>query len=507
MNAAVGASIPASVDVDAPEDDLPRRIPATVQLSYGFGAVATGVKNAAFSAYLLLFYNQVVGIPAAIVSVAIALTLLVDAVADPVIGRWSDSTRSRWGRRHPFIIGSAIPTAFFFMLTWFPPAGLTDVQTGIWIFALASLTRISISMFEIPSSAMNPEMTSDYAQRTRLFSLRYWFGYVGSYGFLAFSLAVFFVATQEIPRGQLNPAGYERFAFAGGLLIFAAILVCGFGTRSQIAHMRQAPVGGPKSGALGHLREMGSAFGNRGFLAIFGFGVFKFTAIGLYSASTLYFYTYVFDLGAGQIALLTFDSLVAASIAAPLAPRFSKWLGKRTTSMVMAIAGISLGISPLALTWLGLFLPVGHPLLVPVLFAIGACYGAMIAVSLINTSSMLADVVEDHAVRSGKHAAGVFFAAASFMQQCSTGFGIFAAGLVVSSAGIPEKADPDAVTYAMEQSLLAHYIPASLGLWTIGTLFLLFYPITEARHRENVARIKAVEAAEKARVVRDAGTT
>ena len=78
---------------------------------------------------------------------------------------------------------------------------------------------------------------------------------------------------------------------------------------------------------------------------------------------------------------------------------------------------------------------------------------------------------------------------------------------MVSSAGIPEKADPDAVTFAMEQSLLAHYIPASLGLWTIGTLFLLFYPITEARHRENVARIKAVEAAEKARVVRDAGTT
>ena len=128
MNGTVAASIPASVDADAPESAALRRIPVGAQVSYGFGAVATGVKNAAFSAYLLLFYNQVIGIPAAIVSVAIALTLLVDAVADPVIGRWSDSTRSRWGRRHPFITGAAIPTAFFFTLTWFPPAGMTEAR-------------------------------------------------------------------------------------------------------------------------------------------------------------------------------------------------------------------------------------------------------------------------------------------------------------------------------------------------------------------------------------------
>ena len=165
------------------------------RLSYGFGAVANGVKNAAFSTYLLLFYNQVLGVPASIVSTAIALTLLVDAVADPFIGRWSDMTRSRIGRRHPFILGSALPTAVFFILAWFPPAGLTDIQMGVWVFAIAALTRTSISAFEISSSAMNPELTDDYAERTKLFGLRYWFGYVGTFGFTAFSLAVFFVAT------------------------------------------------------------------------------------------------------------------------------------------------------------------------------------------------------------------------------------------------------------------------------------------------------------------------
>ena len=473
------------------------------RLSYGFGAVANGIKNAAFSTYLLLFYNQVLGVPAGIVSGAIALTLLVDAVADPFIGRWSDLTRSRIGRRHPFILGSAFPTAFFFVLAWFPPSGLTDMQMGVWIFAIASLTRMSISAFEIPSSAMNPEMTDDYSARTKLFGLRYWFGYAGTFGFTAFSLAVFFVATPEFERGQLNPEGYVKFAWLGGALIFLAILVCGIGTLSRVPYLRQRDELGEGATPPSHLKEMFSAFRNRGFLSIFGFGVLKYTAIGLYAATTLYFGTYVFKLQADQLALLTFDSLVAATLAAPLAPKFSAWLGKRKTSMIMAIGGITLGLSPLILTYFDLFFRAGDPLLLPALFLIGAVYGAMIAISLINTSSMLADVVEDHAVRTGQHTAGVFFAASSFMQQCATGFGILAAGLVLELSQFPEQVEVSQVTAAMEDSLLIHYIPMSAGLWILGALILLFYPITEAGHRENVERLRAREAEAREQTIRD----
>jgi glycoside/pentoside/hexuronide:cation symporter, GPH family len=473
------------------------------RFSYGFGAVANGIKNAAFSTYLLLFYNQVLGVPASIVSIAVALTLLVDAVADPFLGRWSDLTRSRIGRRHPFILGSALPTAFFFVLAWFPPDGLTDIQMGVWIFTIASLTRMSISAFEIPSSAMNPELTDDYAERTKLFSLRYWFGYVGTFGFTAFSLAVFFVATPEFERGQLNPEGYVKFAWLGGVLIFVAILVCGLGTLGRLPYLRQRDELGEGATPPSHLKEMFSAFRNRSFLAIFGFGVFKYTAIGLYAATTLYFGTYVFKLQAGELALLTFDSLVAATLAAPLAPKFSAWFGKRNTSMFMAIAGISLGLSPLMLTYLDLFFRPGDARLLPTLFVIGAVYGAMIAVSLINTSSMLADVVEDHAVRTGQHTAGVFFAASSFMQQCSTGLGILVAGIVLELSQFPTQVDVSQVTVAMQKSLLIHYIPASAGLWIVGSLFLFFYPITETSHRENVERLRSREAQAREQTIRD----
>jgi Na+/melibiose symporter-like transporter len=473
------------------------------RLSYGFGAVANGVKNAAFSTYLLLFYNQVLGVPAAIVSGAIALTLLVDAVADPFIGRWSDVTRSRLGRRHPFIYGSALPTAFFFVLAWFPPAGLSDMMMGVWIFAIASLTRMSISAFEIPASAMNPELTDDYTERTKLFSLRYWFGYAGTFGFTAFSLAFFFVATPEISRGQLNPEGYVKFAFTGGIIILIAILVCGWGTRTRIPYLRQQDAPGEGATPPSHFQEMKGALTNRGFLSIFAFGVLKYTAIGLYSATTLYFSTYVFKLTAPQLALLTFDSLIAATLAAPLAPIISKKIGKRNTAMLTAVLGICLGLSPLVLTYLDLFFLPGDPRLIWTLFAIGAIYGSMIVVSLINTSSMLADVVEDHAVRTGHHTAGVFFAASSFMQQCSAGLGILAAGIVLELSNFPEQADLADITTAMEDSLLIHYIPISFGLWIVGSLFLLFYPITEERHQENIRCLRAREAQAREQNIRD----
>ena len=255
----------------APSPDLaPASAPPITRihrLSFGFGAVANGVKNAAFSTYLLLFYNQVLGVPAAIVSGAIALTLLVDAFADPFIGRWSDMTRSRIGRRHPFIFGSALPTAAFFVLSWFPPAGLSDMQMGFWIFALAALTRMSISAFEIPTSAMAAELTDNYSERTGLFGLRYFFGYLGTFGFAAFSLAVFFVATPEISRGQLNPEGYVKFAWLGGALIFIAILVCGWGTLSRVPYLRQRDEPGEGATPASHFKEMWQAFRNRGFLA------------------------------------------------------------------------------------------------------------------------------------------------------------------------------------------------------------------------------------------------
>lgn len=481
-----------SAAAPASTSDLPP-LPRATRLAYGTGAMANGVKSAAFSSYLMLYFNQVIGVPAGIVGTALACTLLVDAIVDPFLGRWADTTSTRWGRRHPFMYAAAVPTTLLFYCAWFPPDGLSHVQLGLWIFSFAAGTRAAISAFEINSAAMAPELTTNYAERTRLFSLRYWFGYTGAYGFTAFSLAFIFVESEAFPRGQLNPASYENFALLGAILIFLAIMVSTLGTHKRIPHLRQAEDSSPMP-ASQHLKEMFAAFRNRAFLAIFGFGVLKYTAIGLYSAMALYWGTYLFQLDAAALALLTLDSFLAATIAAPLAPWFSNKLGKRKSSMIFAIVGISIGLSPLYLSYFDLFFVPGDALLVPTLFVIGAIYMAMIAISLINTSAMLADVVEESAVETGKHTAGTFFSASSFMQQCSNALGLFAAGWLLAAAEFPEQADPATLPASVLDTLLVLYIPTILSLWTLGALVLLFYPISRERHERNVEMLRAREA-------------
>jgi Na+/melibiose symporter-like transporter len=474
------------------------------RIAYGFGSIADGIKSTAFSTYLLLYFNQVLGVSAAIVSTAIALTLAVDAIGDPIIGRLSDVTRSRLGRRHPYIYGAAIPTAVLFALTWFPPAGLSDFAMGVWIFVLASLARVAMSTYQVPANALGSELTQDYAERTRLYGLRYWFAYAGTFAFAAFALKFFFVATPEFPKGQLNPAGYVPFALTGAALVLISIFVCGWGTRSRIPYIRQADNRPATPGLMTHVREMGAAFRNRAFLTIFGFAIFKWTGIGVYSATSLYFGTYVYKLSSGQLALLTLDGFLAVCIALPLAPRFTKWWGKRNAALFLALFGVLLGTSPLVLVYFDLFFAPGDPLLLPTLLVVGAIYGAAVAVSLMTASSMLADVVEDDAVRSGGHNAGIYFSAASFSAQCASGLGILAAGIVLETARFPAGIDPAKVTQAMTDSLIIHYVPMVVGLWVVGCLVIAFYPITEAKHLANIERLRAREAEAGSRMAQDA---
>src|SRR5690349_22901849 len=91
------------------------------RLFYGFGSIAYGIKDNGFRALLLIYYNQVVGLPANLVALAIMIALVVDSVFDPIIGQISDTWHSKWGRRHPFMYFAAIPSALSFLLLWNPP--------------------------------------------------------------------------------------------------------------------------------------------------------------------------------------------------------------------------------------------------------------------------------------------------------------------------------------------------------------------------------------------------
>ena len=123
-------------------------LPFRLKLVHGFGAVAFGVKDSGFSFFLLIFYNQVLGMDARLVSLALLIALLVDAVVDPIIGNLSDRTYTRWGRRLPWLYLAPIPLAIAWVLMWSPPGG--EAPSFIGLVAIAVVVRVLLSACEVP---------------------------------------------------------------------------------------------------------------------------------------------------------------------------------------------------------------------------------------------------------------------------------------------------------------------------------------------------------------------
>ena len=106
----------------APPAHAPLKL--SIKLYFGLGSAAFGVKDNGFSYFLLIYYNQVQGLPASLAGMALMIALVLDALSDPIVGYVSDNWHSRWGRRHPFMYFAAVPFAASYLLLWTPPEGL-----------------------------------------------------------------------------------------------------------------------------------------------------------------------------------------------------------------------------------------------------------------------------------------------------------------------------------------------------------------------------------------------
>ena len=133
--------------------------------TYGFGSISVGIKNNLLGTWLLIYYNQVLGLDALLVSSAIAIALVVDAISDPFVGIWSDRVRSRWGRRHPFMYASIIPFSLCYYLILQDPGDISDGEMFTRLLVLMVLMRIAMTFYEVPRAALVPELSKDYDQR------------------------------------------------------------------------------------------------------------------------------------------------------------------------------------------------------------------------------------------------------------------------------------------------------------------------------------------------------
>jgi glycoside/pentoside/hexuronide:cation symporter, GPH family len=460
------------------------------RIAFGFGAGAYGVKDGGFSYFLLIFYSQVIGVDARLVGLAITIALIFDAVSDPIVGYWSDNFRSRWGRRHPFLYASAIPTAATYFLIWNPPAGWS--QTGLfwYLLGLAVLIRTSITFYETPSTSLGPELARSYDERSALFGWRLFFAWViGSIMTVAnFALIFPAFATPEIPNGQFNRDAYRLYGMIASVLIFVAIMISALGTHSHIKHMRAAQA----KRALGLkaiFSEIFETIANRDFSALFMAALFGAIATGISASLSFYFSAYFWGFSSEQIGLITMSVFLSAAIGGAMSPVVSRTLGKQRGAVVIGLlAGIVLPL-PIILRLFGLLPPNGDQAIFWIVFFVTMIDVGLIICFQALTASMLADLVEQAEVRTGRRNEGIFFAANTFIRKAVQGLGVMAASFVLTLAQFPKGANPSQVPESSLWQLGATYVPAIWLVWALMIFAVSRYRLSRAGHEANLATL------------------
>jgi Na+/melibiose symporter-like transporter len=475
-------------------DKPPHKHAKSTKFFYALGAIAFGVKDNGFGAFLLLYYNQVLGLPAKMAGLAVMIALFVDAFIDPAIGYASDNLRTRWGRRHPFMYAAAVPTAVFYALLWNPPE---LSQTGLFFYLLFGtiLIRALISCYEIPSTALAAELTQDYDERTSFLALRVFCGGMGRLAVSLLALNFFLVPTAEQPVGQLNENGYHLYGIAAAVIMFVAIMVSAIGTHRAIPGLMAAPPKVKRS-----LREVfgvvGMTLGNRSILVLLACGIVWAIAAGIVGALGFYINTYFWELSAQQISALALGAFGAYVIALVITPICAKRWGKKATALVGSVGYFILGPAPIWMRMAGFFPETGSPWLVPMLLVFELAQLAIGITAAMLVGSMMADVVEAAELKTGRRSEGLIFSANAFIAKSTSGVGLFVSGAVLAFVNFPEHAQPGKVDADVLFKLAMTYSVSVISLYIVALILLSQYGISRTSHNETLAALgrRAAEA-------------
>ncbi|MDP1617503.1 MFS transporter [Phenylobacterium sp.] len=483
---------------------IPSEIPPLklhTKLLYSLGSVANAVKSRGLATFLMLFYNQVVGLPPATVSGVLMLALIFDAFVDPVVGQVSDNFRSKLGRRHPFMYFAALPVAVAYFLLWNPPTGWSDESIVVWLVACLLTVRLFDTFFELPSSALAPELTRDYNERTSLVSMRAFFTVVGGLGMTVAAYQYFLAENPDGSGGILSRDGYMAYSAVSAILIFIVILASTAGTHSRIPYLVQPPT--RKITLKAMTREVLHTLNNRAFVIATLTGMFIAVAAGSKNGLEIYFALYFWELTQSQLAILTTVGVAGSLCGVVVAPHIARAMGKKHGAILMFASALAVGITPIALRLVGVMPPNGTDLLFWILLTETFFNSGMAVATGVMLFSMVADVVEDAEVKTGRRSEGLLMSADNLFKKIVSGVGIFIAGAVLSMVSFPEGARRGEVSPEILQNMGLIYLPLVTLLYGLGIVCLSLFNIDKAKHEDNLrildeAGAKATAAAHEA---------
>lgn len=255
--------------------------------------------------------------PMALLGTAMMIGRIVDAITDPLIAQWSDRTRTRWGRRVPFILFGSLPLVLFFILVWSPPVPGSSLVNFTYLVLMLGLFFLFYTIVIVPYSALLPELTSSSKERI---SLATWQGF-----FRILGLIIGFLASSFL----IERMGFKAMATILGMVVLVCLYCPVLAVRERNVHLQKSE--------FAFRRSIIQTFKNRPFRYYIGGFIFFWFAFTLLTMGLPYIVTELMGLGKGDVGLIVAPLLVVVILSFPLIQRIASQKGKKFTIILSLV--------------------------------------------------------------------------------------------------------------------------------------------------------------------------
>lgn len=462
---------------------------------YGAGGAVYAVKEAAYTMFILLFYTQVLGLSGFITGAIISVSLVWDAITDPLVGTWSDRLRSRYGRRHPFMVLSVIPLGIGFLGLFSPPQWAVEHHglLAAWLLFWSLWIRTFITVFSIPHLALSAEITRDYHERSQVLGARMAFLFLFVVLLPALGLLLIFGEQQGVD-GRFDASRYPLYGALSCAVVWVMASVTILGTRRFIVPSDEGSAAlGTGQSSQPRLSELFEdllrTLKNRTFRLLLGYDLATSVSYGAIATLNMLTWTYFWEFSALEVSIiLSVPSLLAVG----LVLASLRWLGNRWQKhqlVQLALIGMiidMLWLYPLRL--MGVLPDNGTPVIFWLNFAFMMLFMYCFLLRAVSAFSLLADVADEHELEHGVRQEAGFFSIMNFTNKFASIFGPVYSGLALDIIGLDERMLPGEVPQPVLDNLAY-----AMALGSVPALLLALYFIRGVTL--NRARVEQIQAA------------
>lgn len=441
--------------------------PLSTKVKLGFGVCDLG-GNLFFTvnAFLLLNYlTDSVGIAAGLAGIVIMVGKVWDAITDPIVGYISDRTNTRWGRRRPYILFGSVPLCITMIIMFTNPGLSSQTQLCIWGIVVYCLLNTAYTLVNIPYSALTPELTQDYNERTALNGYRFSFAIIGTLMGAGAALPI-------VNSFSDKDTGFSAMGAIFGVIMMVTALITFFVVKEPESAKREFTQGFFET----YLR----VFKNKPFVIILISYALQITGITVASGVTIYYYKYIHN-NESMTTIAMLILLTTAMIFIPISVLLARRIGKK---MVFSLGMVIFSFGLIIIFFTGHLMSAEYSLGIIAISGIGM--GLIFAMPY----AIVPDAIEYNYLLTGERTEGSFYGMWTFCLKIGQAVALGITGGVLALTGyIAEVAQTEQALFGIR--LL--FGPISVIFFIASIALLFFYPINERRYEEILAGITEME--------------